>query len=278
MNLALAAATAGAAALALVVAPGLGAQAIEYEHRVVVPTTALDRETDVAASLERNVNALAAHGFALASVAGGDSQVLDAMLRRRAFAAGPANAEAVTLAVMVRPRRGPVVAREYRLRHVTELERVDQVIAPLGSQGYRLALVEIDGPVVHVAFEKRDGNAPVEFREFRNRGRRSWMDQIMAEPDVRARMTRVVPIALGAGIVELGPPQSVPGEVTWVSKPTHAFEQLREPVRGLAQSGHRVELVRRRGPNDVDVLMVKPAGAVPSGARASRCAPAACRR
>lgn len=263
---ALAVAAAGAAALALVVVPRLGAQAIEYEHRVVVPTTALDREIDVAASLERNINALAARGFALAAVTGGDSQALDAMLRRRAFASRPANDQAVTLAIMVRPRRGPVVAREYRLLHIAELERVDQAIAPLGGQGYRLALAEIDGPIVHVAFEKVTGSEPVEFREFRNRGRRSWMDQLMADPDVRARMTRVVPIALGAGIVELGPPQPVAGEVRWLSKPTHAFEQLEDPVGALAKTGHQVQLVRRRGPNDLDVLMVKPAGAAGSTA------------
>lgn len=128
-------ASAGAVALALVAVPYLGAQTIEYEHRVVVPTTALDREIDVAASLERNINALAARGFALAAVAGGDSEALDAMLRRRAFASRPANDQAVTLAIMVRPRRGPVVAREYRLLHIAELERVDQAIAPLGAQG-----------------------------------------------------------------------------------------------------------------------------------------------
>ncbi|MGE0811833.1 MAG: hypothetical protein AB7O28_25385 [Vicinamibacterales bacterium] len=257
----------GATVLALGVAPHLSARAVRYEHRVVVPTTGLGREIDVAASLERNVNALAARGFALAAMAGGDSPALDAMLRRRAFATGTANDDAVTLAVMVRPEGTAGVAREYRLLHVRELERVDQVIAPLGAQGFRLALVEFDGPVVHVAFEKTAGAAPVEFREFRNKGRRSWMDQLMADADVRARMTRVVPIALGAGIVELGSPQSTPGEVSWLSKPTHAFEQLEGPLGDLAKTGHRVELVRRRGPNDLDVLVVKPAGA--AGAPAS---------
>lgn len=48
----------GAAALALALLHGSAAAqtAPRYEHRVVVATTALDRETDVDASLERNVN------------------------------------------------------------------------------------------------------------------------------------------------------------------------------------------------------------------------------
>jgi len=73
---------AGAAAVALTLAPSLAARAVQYQHKVVVPTTSLGREIEVAAGLERDVNALAA-------LVGGDSQALDAM---RAVGIGRASA------------------------------------------------------------------------------------------------------------------------------------------------------------------------------------------
>jgi hypothetical protein len=236
------------------------ARQVRYEHRVVVPTSGIDRDQFHAESLERNVNALAARGFELTALAGGDGALVDTMLTRGTAGRIVTEHAAITLAVMARPVAQAVVARTYRLLHVTERESVAQVIAPLGAQGFRLALAEHDGEIVHLAFEKTDGDAAVEYREFRNRGRASWMDQLLADPDVRARMTRVVPVALGAGIVELGASRPEPGHVQWLSKPTHAFETLTVPIRDLAKTGYRVDLVRRRGPNDLDVLLVKPAG------------------
>lgn len=242
------------------------ADTVRYEHRVVVSTTALDFDTDVSASLERHVNELAARGFALTAIVGGESRLLDGVLSRRPYISGLVDHSGLVLAVMARPIAMPAVARSYRLLHVRDREPVAQAIAPLGAQGYRLAFSEHDGDVVHVVFERTEGTPAVEFREFRNKGRRSWMDQLLADADVRARMRRVVPVALGAGIVELGAPASTPGEVSWLSRPAHRFSELASPVRDLVATGHRVSLVRRRGISDIDVLMVKPAGAEPGPA------------
>lgn len=256
-----------AAALAAGVGSGRAQAPVRYEHRVVVPTTARLYDSDISESLERNVNALAARGYELTAIAGGDTATLDTMLTRRPYSRIGADDAAVALVVMARPVDGPHIAREYRLLHVRELEAVAQAIAPLGAAGYRLKLTEVDGAVTHVVFERVDGASPVEFREFRNTFRgRSWMEQLLAEPDVRARMTQVAPTALGAGIVELGPPQSTPGDVSWLSRPTHAFEQLEGRIDEMAKAGYGVRMVRRRGPNDLDVLMVKPAGATTSRA------------
>lgn len=249
-----------AIALAAAVASGR-AQPVRYEHRVVVPTTARLFDSDISGSLERNVNALAARGYELTAIVGGDAAAIDAMLTRRPYSRIGADDAGVALAVMARPVDGPRIARQYRLLHVRELEAVEKVIAPLGPEGYRLKLTEFDGGVTHVVFERVEGASPVEFREFRNKFRRTWMDQLLADPDVRARMRRVTPLTLGAGIVELGPPQPTPGDVSWLSKPTHAFEQLEDRIRDMVKTGHTVQMVRRRGPNDLDVLMVKPAGA-----------------
>ena len=114
---------------------------------------------------------------------------------------------------MARPEDGPRIARHYRVLHVREPESAAAEIAPLGGEGYRLKFTELDGPVAHVVFERVAGASPVEFREFQNRNRRTWMEQLLADPDVRARITQVAPIALGAGIVELGAPQASPGDV-----------------------------------------------------------------
>ena len=247
-------------AVAVALAPAPEARQTRYEHRVVVPTTSVDRDQFHSESLERNVNALAARGFELTALAGGDGALLDTMLSRGTAGRIITSQAAITLAVMARPVAQPVVARTYRLLHVLDHESVANAVAPLGAEGFRLAFVEHDGGIVHLAFVSGGGAPRVEYREFRNRGRSSWMDQLLADADVRARMTRVVPVALGAGIVELGPPQAEPGHVQWLSKPTHAFETLEGPIRDLVKAGYRVDLVRRRGPNDLDVLLVKPAG------------------
>lgn len=240
------------------------ADGLRYEHRVVVATSALDLDMHIAPSLERQVNALAARGFALTAFVGGEGALLDSALGRRRYVSGLVDHSGLVAAVMARPIAAPAVARAYRLLHVRELESVAQAIAPLGSEGFRLAFTEHDGDIVHVAFERIDGTPAVEFREFRNRGRRSWMDQLLADADVRSRMTRVLPIALGAGIVELGPPASTPGDVLWLSRQAHRFSELSTRVRELAATGYGVSLVRRRGISDIDVLMVKPAGAAAS--------------
>jgi hypothetical protein len=251
--------------LAVALAPSLTADTIQYEHRVVVPTTARVYDSEISASLEKNVNALAAHGYELTTIVGGDAVVLDAILKRRPYSTLGADDAAIALAVMARPVGRPSIARQYRLLHVREIESVAQAVAPLGAEGYRLKFTEIDGAVVHVVFERAGEAPPVEYREFRNKGRTSWMEQLLGDADVRARMMRVAPVALGAGIVELGPRQATPGDVSWLSKPTHAFEQLEGRITEMAKAGHSVQMVRRRGPNDLDVLMVKPAGVTSAG-------------
>jgi hypothetical protein len=113
--------------------------------------------------------------------------------------------------------------------------------------------------IVHVAFEKTADPAAVAYRVFRNRGRRSWMEQALADADTRARMTRVLPVALDTGLIELGPAQASPGDMQWLSKPAHLFESLEGPLRDLAKAGYRVQLLRTRL-TTLDVLVVKPAG------------------
>ncbi len=243
----------------LLVAPVSLAQNQRWEHRVVVPTTALGYDEDLSASLERRVNALGARGFHVAALVGGEGVVLDRMLRRRAYVNGLADDSSVIPVVMARPLGGAAVAREYRLLHLRQNEEIATVVAPLGAAGYRLVAAEFEGGVVHLAFERSAGAQPVEYREFRNRNRRTWMEHLLADADVRARMTRVQPVAGDAGIVELGPAQPTPGDVSWLNTPEHDFASIEGRVRELASTGYRVDLVRRRG-NLFDVLMLKPAG------------------
>lgn len=251
-----------AAAIATVLATARPhADSVRYEHRVVVATSALDLDMNIAPSLERQVNELAARGFALTAFVGGEGALLDTALGRRPYLSGRVDHAGIVAVVMARPIAAPAVTRAYRLLHVRDQESVAQVVAPLGAQGFRLAVSEFDGDIVHVAFERSGADAGVEYREFRNRGRRSWMDQLLADTDVRARMTRVLPVALGAGIVELGTPASTPGDVLWLNRPAHRFSELASRVRELVSTGYGVSLVRRRGISDLDVLMVKPAGA-----------------
>jgi len=238
----------------------LQAAATRYDHRVVVATTSRDQESDVDESLERNVNALAALGYELTALVGGDAAVLDRLLARQPYTPGLVDHSGFTFAVMARPEGVPVVARAYRIIHVRTGLGVDAVVAPLGAAGFRLALSAHESEVVHVAFERVTDGAPVEHRVFRNRGRRSWMEQALADADTRLRLTRVLPVALDAGIVELGAPQATPGDMQWLSKVAHQFETLEAPIRELARTGYRVQLVRARL-NTLDVLVVRPAGA-----------------
>jgi len=237
-----------------------GAAAPRYDHQVVVATTSRDAESDVDASLERQVNALATIGYELTALVGGDGPILDRLLGRRPYVAGLVDHSGLTFAVMARPEGQPAVAREYRIVHVRSGLGLDDVVAPLGAAGFRLALGAHETDIVHVAFEKVAGSADVSHRVFRNRGRRSWMELALADPETRARMTRVLPVALDAGLIELGPAQSSPGDMQWLSKPAHLFESLEAPIRDLAKAGYRVQLLRARL-NTLDVLVVKPAGA-----------------
>lgn len=250
-------------ALALAAIPGLAparAAATRYDHQVVVATTSRDFESDIDASLERQVNALGAIGYELTALVGGDGPILDLLLNRRPYVAGLVDHSGLTFAVMARPEGQPAVAREYRIVHVRTGLGMDDVVAPLGAAGFRLALSAHETDIVHVAFEKVADTSDLAYRVFRNRGRRSWMDQALADPDTRARMTRVVPLALDTGLIELGPAQASPGDMQWLSKPAHLFESLEGPLRELAKTGYRVQLLRTRL-TTLDVLVVKPAGA-----------------
>ena len=235
------------------------AAATRYDHQVVVATTSRDFESDIDASLERQVNALGAIGYELTALVGGDGPILDLLLNRRPYVAGLVDHSGLTFAVMARPEGQPAVAREYRIVHVRTGLGMDDVVAPLGPAGFRLALSVHETDIVHVAFEKTAEASDVTYRVFRNRGRRSWMDQALADPDTRARLTRVVPLALDTGLIELGPAQASPGDMQWLSKPAHLFESLEDPLRDLAKTGYRVQLLRTRL-TTLDVLVVKPAG------------------
>lgn len=230
-----------------------------YDHQVVVATTSRDVESDIDASLERQVNALGALGYELTALVGGDGPILDLLLNRRPYVAGLVDHSGLTFAVMARPEGQPAVAREYRIVHVRTGLGMDDVVAPLGPAGFRLALSAHETDIVHVAFEKTTDPSEVLYRVFRNRGRRSWMEQALADADTRARMTRVVPLALDTGLIELGPAQASPGDMQWLSKPAHLFESLEGPLRDLAKAGYRVQLLRTRL-TTLDVLVVKPAG------------------
>ena len=245
-------------AVALVPATPRGA-APRYDHQVVVATTSRDFESDVDASLERQVNALGALGYELTALVGGDGPILDQLLNRRPYVAGLVDHSGLTFAVMARPVGQPAVVREYRIVHVRAGLGMEDVVAPIGAGGYRLAVSAHETDIVHVAFEKTSDSAALAYRVFRNRGRRSWMEQALADADTRARMTRVLPVALDTGLIELGPAQASPGDMQWLSKPAHLFESLEGPLRELANAGYRVQLLRTRL-TTLDVLVVKPAG------------------
>lgn len=250
---------AAVAALATLAPAVPRAAAVRYDHQVVVATTSRDLESDVDASLERQVNALGALGYELTALVGGDGPTLDLLLNRRPYVAGLVDHSGLTFAVMARPEGQTAVAREYRIVHVRTGLGMDDVVAPLGAAGFRLALSAHETDIVHVAFEKLADTRDVAYRVYRNRGRQSWMDQALADADTRARMTRVVPLALDTGLIELGLAQASPGDMQWLSKPAHLFESLEGPLRDLAKAGYRVQLLRTRL-TTLDVLVVKPAG------------------
>jgi len=247
-------------AAAVLMTAAAPAGAARYDHQVVVATTSRDFESDIDASLKRQVNALGALGYELTALVGGEGPLLDLLLNRRPYVAGLVDHSGLTFAVMARPDGPPTVAREYRIVHVRTGLGMDDMVAPLGPAGFRLVLSAHETDIVHVAFEKTADTRDVSYRVFRNRGRRSWMEQALADADTRARMTRVVPVALDTGLIELGPAQATPGDMQWLSKPAHLFESLEAPLRDLAKAGYRVQLLRTRL-TTLDVLVVKAAGA-----------------
>ncbi len=262
------AATAWITALHVAVA-GTAASAAEdpirYDHRVVVATTALDRAEDVNASLEHNVNRLGALGYELTALVGGDATILDALLSREPYLWNRVDHAGLTFAVMARPAGRPAPARHYRLLHVRTTLELEPVVVALGAGGYRMTVTALEGEIVHLAFERTASTVAVDYHVFRNRGRRSWMELVLADPDARWRVTRVMPVALDAAVVELGPPQPTPVEMQWLSTPAHLFSSLEAPLRELVKGGARVDLVRTRA-NDVSLLVVRPAGAAGSAA------------
>ena len=250
------------------VAPGdvamTAGQAVLYEHRVVVSTTARDREQDVEASLERNVNRLAAIGFEIAAFVEGDAALIDELLERKAYVAGSVDHAGQVLVVMTRPVGRTVTPREYRLLHTRTPRGTDTIVAELGRQGYRLAVTGSEGAVFHAAFERTTPAEAIEYRVFSNRGRTNWMAQVEQDAAVLARLTRVVPMGLDFALVELGQATSSPAGLEWFSVPAHSFASQDARLQARAAQGYHVQLVRVRD-TTIDVLLVKPSGMAGAG-------------
>jgi len=245
----------------LLPAPGhvLHAQDAAPRHRVVVSTGVSDREADVDASLERHVNRLAGAGYELTAILGGASPVVDSLLTRKPYVAGLVDHSGHTAIVMSRAPEGHAVRREYRLLHTRTALGVEDVVGPLGTQGFVLAATAHDGPVFHAAFVRREDAPPADYRVYRNRGRASWMDQLQKDAPALARLRRVVPMALDAALVELGAEASPPGNLEWATIAAFRSSSLESTLGTKAAAGFRVQLARLRQ-NDLDVLLVRPAG------------------
>ncbi len=248
--------------------PGASAaqDATAPRHRVVVSTGASDRETDVDASLERHVNRLAGAGYELTAILGGASAVVDGLLTRKAYVAGLVDHSGHTAVVMTRSAGTAAVRREYRLLHTRTSLGVEDIVGPLGTQGWALAVTAHDGSVFHAAFERRGDTPPLDYRVYRNRGRTSWMDQLQKDATAIGRLRRVVPMALDAALVELGVEASPPGALEWATIAAFKSASLESTLAAKAAAGFRVQLVRLRQ-NDLDVLLVRPAG--PAGPAAT---------
>lgn len=242
-------------------AAAVAADGPRYEHRVVVATTARELGWQVHESLERNVNRLAAVGFEVAAFVGGDGLVLDKLLLRGAPGA-PITTPAIV--IMTRPIGVPVQAREYRLWHIGNNSTVgfDEYLARLRADGFRLATFAVEGSRFHGAFERTAGSAaPVEYHIYSNKFRNSWVKQLQDDTEALARLTRVVPVQLDMALVELGTAADPPGEVDWApDAKAHDFgSRLESALNQRASAGFLVNLLRLRN-DDVDVLLVKPAG------------------
>jgi len=250
-----------AAALLLPLAAARAAAPVGWEHRVVVPTTSRDTELEVEGSLERNVNRLAALGFEVAAIAGGDGALLDELLDRRPYSAGFVDHSGQVFVVMARPAGATAPAREYRLLHARTHIGVGEIVAAHGRDGFRLVRFSHEGSRFHAAFERVEGAAARrDYAVFANRGRKSWMDQVASDPAVSGRLMRVVPMALESALVELGPEASPPAALEWLTEPFHQRSRHQDRLREKAREGFRVQLVRRRA-SELDLLLVRPAGA-----------------
>lgn len=233
---------------------------VEYEHRVVVPTTSWDREQEVEQSLERNVNRLAALGFEVGAMVGGYAPLLDRLLERKPYVAGHVDHTGQMFVVMHRPVGRPSPAREYRLLNVRGPIGVEPIVARYGQEGFRLTVTAWEGGRFHGAFERVPGEPPVEYRVFRTARRRGWDVQMLEDAEVRQRVRRVTPMTLDSALVELGEPRETPADFVWESAAPHDRGRLEVRLNTRAAEGFRVQIVRLRG-NVLDVAMLKPAGA-----------------
>ncbi len=230
---------------------------------MVVATGESDFDSDVEANLERQVNRLARAGFEVAAIMGGASPVIDQLLGRKPYVAGVVD-HGGQIAVVMRRSEGTLVRREYRLLHTRGELNLDEIVAPLGAQGFVLAATAHDRPVFHAAFERRESATPVTYRVMRNRGRNTWMDQVQKDPAMTSRLRRVVPMALDHALIELGEEASPAGALEWANTPAFRSDSLESTLNSKAAAGFRVQLVRLRE-NTLDVLLVRPAGpAVPA--------------
>jgi hypothetical protein len=240
----------------------LAAQPSRDEHRVVVSTSTSDRDEDVEASLERHVNRLGAAGFEVAAILGGVAPVIDEVLARKPLAFARVD-HGGQIAVVMRRRPGaPAIRREYRLLHSRQALGLDEIVAPLGGQGFVLTATSQEGTLFHAAFERRAGAPAVTYRVVQNRGRSTWMDQVQKDPAMASRLRRAVPMALDHALIELGAEATPPGALEWAGTATFRASSLESALNAKAAAGYRVQQVRIRQ-NELDVLLVRPAG--PSG-------------
>lgn len=248
------------ACLLLAASGHASAQAVRYEHRVVVPTTSLDRELDVEGSLARNVNRLAAVGFEVSAIVGGHGTMVDRLLERKPYVAGQVDHGGHVMVIMHRVIGRPSPPREYRFLHTRTPMGVEPIVAGYARDGFRLRTTASEGVYFHAAFERVDGDEAFEYRVLRTARRRGWDAQIGEDADVRLRVRRAVPITLDAALVELGPPATTPAAFAWETDKTHQRSRLQDRLRARAASGFRVQVVRMRG-TDLDIGLLKPAGA-----------------
>jgi len=250
------------AALAAGLSPGaaraVSAQELRYEHRVVVATTSRDRELDVEASLARNVNQFAALGFEVGAIVGGDGRLVDPLLERKPYAAGLVDHGGHVFVIMSRPVGRPSPPREYRFLHARTALGVEKIVAGYGQEGFRLAVTASEGGYVHAAFERGDTPAGLDYRVYRTSGRKGWDIRFLEDADTRARATRVMPMTLDSGLVELGAAGGSPADFAWESDKIHQRSRLEARLKMRAEQGFRVQLVRMRG-TDLDVALLKPA-------------------
>jgi hypothetical protein len=231
-----------------------------FEHRVVVATTSLDRELDVDESLSRNVNRLAAIGFEVGAILAGNGPLIDRMLQRKPYVPGQVDHSGHVFVIMNRPVGQPAPVREYRLLHTRGPLGVDKIVAAYGQEGFRLRISAWEGGLFHGVFERIEGDEAVDYRVFRNAGRRGWTKQIVEDPDVRQRLLQVVPMTLDSALVELGPPAESPAEFAWETDAPHQRSRLRSRLSARTAAGFRAQMLRFRG-NEMDIPMLKPAGA-----------------